>query len=180
NQSLVEMLKLQKQSLQVKREKIDESLELINRIMTVVQAEEQLEHQLLFSLIRNMGQEDMQREWVANHLSERTAENLFARSVSEVEELDAETVRFIRDVKRLSGEAPNSELAITVIGAYVKWVMTFLDQKAMDNFQGLEENEKNMLAQIVDMPFSETELTWLEQALEHYFSENPLLNEEKL
>src|SRR5690606_24064727 len=83
NQSLVEMLKLQKQSLQVKREKIDESLELINRIMTVVQAEEQLEHQLLFSLIRNMGQEDMQREWVANHLSERTAENLFARSVSE-------------------------------------------------------------------------------------------------
>ncbi len=180
DQSLVEMLKLQQQSLQIKREKIDESLELISRIMTVIQAKEQLEQQLLCSLIRNMGQEDMQREWVANHLSERTAENLFSTSASEIREIDAKTVCFFRDVKRLSIGAINSEEAETVIGTYVKWVMTFLDQKALDNFQDLDENDQNKLAQFVDLPFSELEFTWLEQALEHYFSKYPLLNQGKL
>lgn len=174
DQSLVEMLQLQQQSLQIKRDQIEESLDLISRIMTVIQSEEHLEHQLLFNLIRNMSQENMQREWVANHLSKQTAEKLFGRSKSELEEMDAETVRFFRDVKRLSTAAENTEEAETVIGTYVKWVLTFLDQKAMDNFRNLDEDEQKKLAQLVDMPFNEAEIAWLDRALEHYFSKYPL------
>lgn len=174
DQSLIEMLKLQQQSLQKKREKIDESLELISRIMMVVQVEEQLEHQMLFSLIRNMMQENMHQEWVVNNLSELTAEKLFSNSTSETAKIDAETVRFFQDVKRLSSEPVDSEEVETVIGAYVEWVMTFFDQKALDNLLELSENDQNKLAQFVDMPISESELIWLEQALKQYFLKHPL------
>ncbi|MBW8349145.1 MerR family transcriptional regulator [Bacillus sp. IITD106] len=174
DQSLVEMLKLQQQSLQSKREKIDESLELISRIMTIMESEQQVDHPLLFSLIRNISQENVQREWIANHLSEYTAETLFDQPEETQKKLDAKTVSFTRDVKRLAEGPPDSQEAESIVGAYVKWVMTYLDQQAIDNFRNLNEEQVAKLDQLVEMPFNETETAWLDQALQHYFSKYSL------
>lgn len=180
DQSLVETLKLQQQALEVKLVKIKQSLELISRMMAIVQSEDQLEHPLLFSLIRNMNQEDMQREWVANHLSEYTAQTLFDRSAEALKKMDAETVRFSRDVKRLSHGPSNSQEAETVIGAYVNWAMTYIDQKAIDNLRNLDEEQLTQLDQLVEMPLNEKETAWLDKALEHYFSKYMLTEQGEL
>ncbi|NLY45466.1 MAG: MerR family transcriptional regulator [Tissierella sp.] len=170
DQSFVEMLKYQKELLQLKLTRIEESLKFISRIMMIFQSEEQLEHQLLFSFIRNMKQENIQSEWVANHLSEYAAKKMFAGLSIEMVELDSKTIHFTRDVKRLSEGPVDSQEAETVIGTYVKWAMTFFDQKAMDNFRSMNEEEQIKFAQIVERPFDELEMEWLGRALEHYFS----------
>jgi len=179
DQSLSEMLKLQQQSLEVKRKKIEESLELISRITKVLQAEEQLEHHLLFSLIRNIGQEDMQRDWVADHLSEHTAEKLFSGSESDMGEIDAETIHFIREVKRLSVEVIHSEEVEALLGTFIQRVEKSFDQAAVEKLQNLDESDTEKLVQFVDMPFTESEQKWLEQAIEHYLSKYPLYNTEE-
>lgn len=166
--SLVEMFKLQQQALELKLVKIEESLALIGRMIAIVQSEDQLEHTLLFSLIRNMNQEGLQREWVASHLSDYTAQTLFDRPAEELKKMDAETVRFSRDVKRLSEGPSDSQEAEVLIGAYVNLAMTYLDQKAMDNFRNLDEEQYTQLDQLVEMPFNERETAWLDRALEHY------------
>ncbi|WP_179290378.1 MerR family transcriptional regulator [Shouchella clausii] len=180
DQSLVEMLRLQQQALEVKLVQITQSLELIGRMIAIVQAEDQLEHPLLLSLIRNMNQEDMQREWVANHLSEYTAQTLFDRSAEAIKKMDAETVRFSRDVKRLSEGPSDSQEAETVIGAYVNWAMTYIDQKAIDNFGNLDEEQYTQLDQLVEMPFNERESAWLDKALKHYLSKYTLTEQGEL
>jgi DNA-binding transcriptional MerR regulator len=180
DQSLVEMLRLQQQALEVKLVKIKQSLDLVGRMIAIVQNEGQLEHPLLFSLIRNMTQEDMQREWVANHLSEYTAETLFDRSAEAIKKLDAETVRFSRDVKRLSKGPSDSQEAETVIGTYVNWAMTYIDEKAIDNFKKLDEEQYTKLDQLVEMPFNERETAWLDKALAHYFSKYMLTEQGEL
>ncbi|MDO7282598.1 MULTISPECIES: MerR family transcriptional regulator [Shouchella] len=180
DQSLVETLRLQQQAFEVKLVKIKQSLELISRMMAIVQSEDQLEHPLLFSLIRNMNQEDMQREWVANHLSEYTAQTLFDRSAEALKKMDAETVRFSRDVKRLSHGPSNSQEAETVIGAYVNWAMTYIDQKAIDNLRNLDEEQLTQLDQLVEMPLNEKETAWLDKALAHYFSKYMLTEQGEL
>ncbi|PYY30966.1 MerR family transcriptional regulator [Paenibacillus illinoisensis] len=180
DQTLVEMLKMQQQELKVKLGRIEESLELIGRMTSIVQTEGHLEHSLLFSLIRNMNLEDLQREWVANHLSEFTEQTLFDRSAEAVKKMDAETIRFFRDVKRLSEGPSDSHEAETVIGGYVGWVMNYIDQKAIDNFRKLDEEHYNELDHLVEMPFNERESIWLEKAMEHYFSKYRLIEQGKL
>lgn len=170
DQSFIEMLKFQKQSQQLKLAKVEESLEFINRIMMIFQNEEQLDHQLLFSFIRNIEQANMQCEWVASHLSEYTAKKMFAGLTIEMVELDSKTILFSREVKRLSQGPVDSREAETVIGEFVRWVMTFFDQKAMDNFVNMDAKEQIEFTEIVEIPFNELEMEWLNRTLEHYFS----------
>lgn len=180
DQSLTDMLKLQKQTLESEREKIEDSLALIERMIDVVQAEQTLDHDLLFSLIRNMNQEGRQREWVASHLSEFTARSLFDLSAEAQRSIDAETVRFSRDVKRLAKGPFDSEEAQTVIGAYVKWAISHLDRQALMNFRSLGEEHYEHLDQLVEMPFNEQEMLWLEEALKHCLSHYELTEQGEL
>lgn len=178
--SLAEMLKLQQQALETTRAELDKSLEMIKRMIAIVHREGQLEHQLLFSLIRNMGQESKQRDWVEDHLSEHTATALFDMTAEEVELMDAETVRFSRDVKRLSGAPVDSPEVEAVIGTYVQRVMTFLDAEAIANFSNLDEEQCARLEHLVEMPFNEAETAWLDAALANYLDKYGMIEAGKL
>ncbi|MDR4318875.1 MerR family transcriptional regulator [Niallia circulans] len=170
DQSLVEMLSLQQQALELKLVKMEESLELIGRLIAIIQAEKQLDHPLMFSLIHNMNQESLQREWVENHLSDYTVQTLFERSAEAQTKMDAKTVQFSRAVRRLSEGPIDSEEAEAVICAYVNWALANFDQKAMDNLRNLDEEHYAKLEHLVEMPFNEKESAWLDKAMEHYFS----------
>lgn len=175
--SLVEVLKLQRESLEAARAELDQSLDMIARITAILQHEEQLDHQLLFNLIHNMSHEGKQREWVAGHLSEHTATALFSLSPEAVAELDAEMVQFTKAVKKLCKGPCDSQEAETAIGACVKRAFTFLNEEAIANFSKLDEQQFAEVDQLVEMPFNEEETVWLDAALAHYLNKYGIVKE---
>lgn len=166
--SLVNMLKLHQQALELKREQLDISLEAVGRMIMVLQNEGQLEHHTLFSLIRNMQQQKDQREWVARHLSEQVASNLFDVSPEGKTELDRQFVQFVKEVKRLTSSPFDSPEAESVIGHYVSLVSMHLGKENLEHSLLMEQEQLTQLEKMVHIPFSVEEITWLDLALAHY------------
>ncbi|MFC6333844.1 MerR family transcriptional regulator [Paenibacillus septentrionalis] len=173
--TMVEMLRLQQQTLEHTRAELDKSLEMIARMITIVEREGELDHQLLFNLIRNMSQENNQRKWVEEHLSEHTAELIFDGSADRMKKMDEDTVRLINDVKRLAHGPTNSPEVEEIIGGYIKQVTDYLDTESIHKISNLNEADYGSLEQLVDLPFSEEELLWLDEALAHCLTNDPLL-----
>jgi DNA-binding transcriptional MerR regulator len=178
--SFIETLKMQQKTLETTRSQIEKSLEMVSRMITVVQQEESIEHDLLFSLIRNMNGEDQQRKWVEEHFSEHAASSLFDLPAELATKMDLDTVRFAREVKALHGHPVDSPEVEKVIGEYVKYTLTFLDSEAIAKFHDITEEQFDQLDQLVDMPFSEEELTWLDTALLHFTSKYGQIVDNKL
>ncbi|WP_372628939.1 MerR family transcriptional regulator [Cohnella sp.] len=168
--SLAETLDMQKQALEAARAKLDKSLDILERMRANLQHEGELEHDMMFLLIRNMLREDKQREWVAEQLSEQTAMALFDISKDAKVELDRELLAFVQSVKRLSMGASDSAEAEVMIDFYVKRVLGFLDDEAIANFVHIPKEQHEHLEQLVDMPFDDRETAWLDEALAHYAS----------
>ncbi|GBF77759.1 MerR family transcriptional regulator [Paenibacillus sp. 598K] len=179
--SLDETLRLQQQALLASRAELDKSLETLGRLLAILKRDGQLEHEMMFLLIRNMLREDKQRSWVAEHLSEQTAANLFDISADATAELDREMLAFVDAVKRLSVGAPDAAEATNMIGHYVQRVLGLLDSQAIVNFAEIPEEQHERLNQLVDLPFDERETAWLDQALAHYAEQYglPGLDEQK-
>ncbi|WP_181438817.1 MerR family transcriptional regulator [Paenibacillus sambharensis] len=168
--NLAETLHIQQQTLQATRAELDRSLEILRRLLTIVQREGELDHNLMFLLIRNMLQEDKQRSWVAKHLSEQTAAVLFDISQDAVADLDREMLAFVEAVKRLAAGKPDALEAEEMLGCYVQRILDFLDDQALANFAHISEDQHDHLNQLVDIPLDEREVTWLNEALAHYAS----------
>ncbi|WP_164821666.1 MerR family transcriptional regulator [Paenibacillus koleovorans] len=168
--SLAETLNLQQQALHAARAELDKSLEILGRLITILQREGELEHNMMFLLIRNMLREEKQRSWVTEHLSEQTATALFDISQDAVAELDREMLSFAEAVKRLSAGEPDATEAEEMLGFYVPRILDFLDDKAIANFADIPAEQHERLNQLVDMPFNEREVDWLDEALAHYAS----------
>ncbi|MCF2945421.1 hypothetical protein [Paenibacillus tarimensis] len=117
-----------------------------------------------------MLQEDKQRSWVAEHLSEHTATALFDISQDAAAELDLEMLAFTEAVKRLSTGKPDALEAEEMLRFYVQRILDFLDDQALANFAHISEDQHDHLNQLVDMPLNERETTWLNEALAHYAS----------
>lgn len=166
--NLVETLNIQQQALQDARAELDKSLEIVGRILTLLQGEEELEHNMLFLLIRNMLREDKQRRWAAEHLSEHAATALFDVSPDTAAELDRDMLAFAQAVKRLSAGEPDALEAEEMLGFYVKRILGLLDDKAITSFAHIPEEQHERLNQLVDMPFDDRETSWLNEALAHY------------
>lgn len=122
----------------------------------------------MFLLIRNMLREDKQRRWVAEHLSEQTAATLFDLSQDAAAELDREMLAFAEAVQRLSAGEPDAPETEEMLSFYVPRILGFFDDKAIANFDHIPEEQHERLNQLVDMPFNEREMAWLDEALAHY------------
>lgn len=178
--SLGETLQLQQQALEATRLELDKSLEMISRMIAIIQTEGQVDHQLLFSLMRNMKEEDKQKEWVTAHLSQHTAASIFDIPKEQVAELDMEMVRFSKDVKRLCKKPVDSTEVENMIGSYIQRVASLLDTEAIENFSHLDEEQEAAVDSFVEMPFSDEEQTWFDAALAHYVGKYGMLADGKL
>lgn len=165
---LADALRIQQQALQAARVELDKSLEIIERLQAILQREGELEHEMMFLLIRNMLREDKQRSWAAEHLSEHTATTLFDISQNTAVELDRDMLAFAEAVRRLSTGKPDTSEVEEMLGFYVQRTLSFLDDKAIANFAQIPEEQHEKLEQLVDLPFNEREIAWLDEALAHY------------
>lgn len=95
---------------------------------------------------------------------------MFDISQDAAAELDREMLTFAEAVKRLSTGKPDALEAEEMLGFYVQRILGFLDDKAIANFAHIPEEQHELLNQLVDMPFNEQEITWLNEALARYAS----------
>lgn len=73
--------------MDLSRVELDKSLEIIQRLQAILQRDGELEHDMMFLLIRNVLREDNQHSWGAEHLSEHSATTLFDSSQNTAVEL---------------------------------------------------------------------------------------------
>ncbi|WP_018750727.1 MerR family transcriptional regulator [Paenibacillus sanguinis] len=163
-------LHMQQQALQAARIELDKSLEIIERLQAILQHEGELEHDMMFLLIRNMLREDKQRSWAAEHLSEHTVANLFDISRNTAVERDRDMLDFAEAVRHLSTGEPDTSKVEEMLGFYMQRILHFLDDKAIASFARIPEEQHDQLDRLVDMPFNEREIAWLNEALAHYAS----------
>ncbi|GIP17360.1 hypothetical protein J40TS1_30020 [Paenibacillus montaniterrae] len=168
--SILEMLELHKLALDAKKQELEASMQAIERIIAVVHDEGELEHHTLFSFIRNMQQEGNQRDWIARHLSEKAASNLFNISMKEVNQLDQQFVGLTREVKQLAGLPPDAPEVEAMVGSYVKQLLHYVDQDMIDRLQEIDPDKFTQLERMVEVPFTDKEVEWLEQAMAHYMN----------
>lgn len=168
--SVIETLELHKLALEEKKQELDASLQAVERIIAVMQKEGELDPQILFSLIRNMQQERDQRAWVSRHLSEKVASTMFNQSVNEMVELDRQFINFMKEVKRLADTPPDSPQVEAVIGSYLELVFHYIDQEVIDRVKQIESEQLTQFDQLVKMPFTNEEVEWIEQAINHYMN----------
>lgn len=167
-----ESLSLHLQALQAEKEKIEQSMKAIKRIMAILKEEGEVDSDLLFSLISGLNTEDKQYEWLERHNLKEVTENLKARSEEELIELDKSFVELNKRVKELYGRRVEDAEVQNMIEQYINSTFAFLGEELMQKLAdaNVEEMEIQEIEQLTPSPFTDEEQTWLNEAMEYYMN----------
>ena len=176
--SLSETLLAQKKALAEEKERIERSLQAIDRTIALLEKEGTVDSNILMSLIHNMQTENMQREWVEAKTAKEIADRLFDKSEEEKIELDISFIQLTKDVKRLAGKPADDPEVQALIEDFMKATMEFVGEDALHAFGEMEMSEAEELASKFPSPFTREEEEWLNQAMEHYMRQHDMLDPE--
>ncbi|MCI3921251.1 MerR family transcriptional regulator [Paenibacillus sp. TRM 82003] len=170
--TLTETLKLHRRALEAKRDEIEASLRAIHRTVAALEGEGELDSQALFSLVRNMQQEKDQQAWLAEQVSETVAGKLFGQSEADRIALDKRFLDFTKDVKRLSGRAPDDPEAEAFIASYLHFVYELVGQDGVEALKRIEADRVAELEGMLQTPFTAKEEAWVQRAVEVYLGKH--------
>ncbi|MCH1624861.1 MerR family transcriptional regulator [Ferdinandcohnia quinoae] len=170
--SLNDTLQLQKRTLEEKKEHIDAALTAINRTITLLEEEGEVDSTILMSLINNIQTEKDQRLWLEQHTTEEVIEHLFNKTEEDKLALDKEFIQFSKEVKRLVGRPFDDPEVQAMVDKQMKMTLSFVGDEAMYAFADLESIDTDELEKMAPSPYTKEEEEWLNQAMEHYMIQN--------
>lgn len=178
NLSLNESLQLQKRAFEEKKEQIESALTAINRTITLLKEEGDVDSVVLMSLVNNIQTEKEQRLWLENHTKPDIVEHFYNKSEEERLALDKEFVQLSKEVKRLFGKQVHDHAVQAMVDKYLKASFSFIGEKTMHALAELnlsETDEDDLLTELEKMapsPYTVEEEKWLNEAMEYYMSQN--------
>lgn len=174
--SLNETLLAQKTALAEEKERIEQSIQAIDRTIELLEKEGSVDSNVLMSLINNMQTEDVQREWLETKTAKEIVDHLFNKSEEEQIELDIMYIQLSKDVKRLAGRPPSDPEVQKLIEDFMKSTLEFVGEEAMYAFGGMETSEAEELASQFPSPYTREEEDWLNSTMEYYMKQNEMLD----
>lgn len=168
--SLNESLQIQMKALEEEKEHIDKSLSAIQRTITLLEEEGEVDSAVLMSLINNVQTEKTQREWMENYMPMEVADTLYNKTEEEKIELDKEFIHLSKEVKRLVGKPVDDPDVQKLVESYAQKSLQFMGEDAIQALSDIEINgkEQEELDKIAPSPFSKEEEVWLDQATGYY------------
>lgn len=168
--SLNESLQMQMKALEEEKEHIDKSLSAIQRTITLLEEEGEVDSAVLMSLINNVRTEKTQREWMENYMPMEVADTLYNKTEEEKIELDKEFIHLSKEVKRLVGKPVDDPDVQKLVESYAQKSLQFMGEDAIQALSDIEINgkEQEEIDKIAPSPFSKEEEVWLDQAMEYY------------
>ncbi|MBY0599115.1 MerR family transcriptional regulator [Bacillus bingmayongensis] len=171
NVSLKETLQSQKQAFEEKKEHIETSLKAINRTITLLEDEGQVDSAILMSLIRNIQKEREQRLWLEEYMDKEVVDRLYDKSEEEMVALDKEFIQLSKEVKRLFGKPVHDPEVQKLVDQHMKATLTYVGEEAVYSLNELE-NMEDQYENMIPSPYTKEEEEWLKRAMEYYMIQN--------
>ncbi|WP_019533736.1 MerR family transcriptional regulator [Paenibacillus ginsengihumi] len=176
--SLNKTLLARKQALTEEKERIEQSLQAIDRTMLLLEKEGAVDSHVLMSLINNMQTEKTQREWLEAKTPKEIVDRLFNKSEEEKIELDIAFIQLTKEVKRLMGRPASDPEVLALVEQFMQATIEFVGEDAMYAMGEMDTSEAEELAAKVPSPYTKEEEAWLNAAMEYYMVHNGMMDPE--
>ncbi|QIW18169.1 MerR family transcriptional regulator [Bacillus thuringiensis] len=167
---LNESLSLHLQVLEREKEKIEQSMQAIKRVMKLVKEEEEVDSTVLFSLIYGMNTEHTHKEWMKRHELTDIVEELSKKREEDKIALDKTFIQLSKKVKQLYGKPVEDSKVQEMVKEYIEKSFSFLSEDLIQKLANtsVEELDMQELENMIPSPFTEDEQKWLNEAMEYY------------
>lgn len=167
---LNESLSLHLQVLEREKEKIEQSMQAIKRVMKLVKEEEEVDSTVLFSLIYGMNTEHTHKEWMKRHELTDIVEELSKKREEDKIALDKTFIQLSKKVKQLYGKPVEDSKVQEMVKEYIEKSFSFLSEDLIQKLANtsVEELDMQELENMISSPFTEDEQKWLNEAMEYY------------
>ncbi|MCC2341084.1 MerR family transcriptional regulator [Bacillus tropicus] len=173
NVNLKETLEQQRKAFEEKRKQIEVSIKALERTMVCLEEDEELDSDILMSLINSIQKESEQRLWLEGYVSKELVDGLYNKPEEEGIALDKEFVRLAKEVKRLFGRQIEDSEVQKLVDEHMKATLKYVGEEtmyALGKLENAEEQYNNMMPS----PYTEEEEAWLNEAMEYYMIRNGL------
>lgn len=169
---LNETLTLHLQALEKDKERIEQSITAIKRVIKLLEKEGEVDSAILFSLIHGIQTENIQKEWMERHMLADVMEELSNKTEEEKITLDQTFIQLAKEVKQLYGKPVEDLKVQEMIKTYIEASFKFLGDNLMERLAetNVEELDVQELENMTS-PFTEDEQDWLNQAMEYYMKQ---------
>ncbi|MFZ7932213.1 MerR family transcriptional regulator [Bacillus thuringiensis] len=171
NVNLKETLEQQRKAFEEKRRHIEVSIKALERTMVCLEEDEELDSDILMSLINSIQKENEQRLWLEGYVSKDFADGLYNKSEEEGIALDKEFVRLAKEVKRLFGRQIEDSEVQKLADEHMKATLKYVGEETMYSL-GKLENVEEQYNNMMPSPYTEEEEAWLNEAMEYYMIRN--------
>ncbi|EJR86946.1 MerR family transcriptional regulator [Bacillus cereus] len=173
NVSLKETLEQQRKAFEEKKKHIEVSIKALERAMVCLEEDEELDSDILMSLINSIQKENEQRLWLEGYVSKKLVDRLYNKPEEEGIALDKEFVRLAKEVKRLFGRQIEDSEVQKLVDEHMKATLKYVGEETMyslGELENVEEQYNNMMPS----PYTEEEEAWLNEAMEYYMIRNEM------
>lgn len=177
--SLAESLQIQKKALEDEKEQIETALLAINRTIALLQDEGEVDSAILMSIINGFQTIKTQREWLEQYTAKEVVDQIMNKTEEENIALDKEYIRLSKEVKRLFGQPIDDPEVQNVIDQYLKAMLQFLGEEAIQTISTLnvtEADELQAFENSIPSPFTKEEEEWLNKVMEYYMIQHEMID----
>ncbi|MFS8354198.1 MerR family transcriptional regulator [Bacillus nitratireducens] len=178
NISLKETLQNQRVAFEEKKKQLEVSIKAIERTMVCLKEDEEVDSNILMSLINSIQKENEQRVWLEEYVSKEVADGLYNKPEEEGIALDKEFVRLAKEVKRLFGRQIEDSEVQKLVDEHMKATLKYVGEETMYSL-GKLENVEEQYNNVMPSPYTEEEELWLNEAMECYMVKNGLYSPPK-
>ena len=171
NISLKETLQNQRVAFEEKKKQLEVSIKAIERTMVCLKEDEEVDSNILMSLINSIQKENEQRLWLEEYVSKEVADGLYNKPEEEGIALDKEFVRLAKEVKRLFGRQIEDSEVQKLVDEHMKATLKYVGEETMYSL-GKLENVEEQYNNMMPSPYTEEEEAWLNEAMEYYMIRN--------
>ncbi|GAB2536734.1 MerR family transcriptional regulator [Gracilibacillus alcaliphilus] len=184
-------LRMQEAKLKEDKERIEMALETIERTVHLIDQEQEIDSQLLFSLLSNMQSEKRQMEIAKPIMKEEVWSRLFDSSVTEKMRWEQFMLQFLKEVKRVAGMPVDDPEVTTLLKQLLNYLVELLGLDSLEDLEHIfqidiyqQENEEQInqflkeMEKLTYIPLTKQEEAWLEAAFGHFYESAKKENEQ--
>lgn len=174
NVDLSESLSLHLSALESEKEKIEQSMQAIKRVIKLVEEEVEVDSTVLFSLIYGMNTEHKHKEWMEQHKLTDIMDELSKKSEEDKIALDKTFIQLSKEMKELYGKPVTDSKVQEMVKNYFESIFSFLGEDLIQQLatSNVEELNVQELENMTPSPFTEEEQEWFNQAIEYYMKQS--------
>ncbi|MFA9557591.1 MerR family transcriptional regulator [Evansella sp. AB-rgal1] len=163
------------QALEKEKDRIEQSMNAIKRVIKVIEQEKEVDSAILLSIIYGMSTESSQEEWMKKNMLTDVADELSKKTEEEKSILDQGYIQLAKNVKELYGRPVDDPQVQQMVTSYLEKAFSFLGESLIQKLAdaNVEELDIQELEKTTS-PFTEEEQNWLNEAMEYQMKQSEM------